>query len=201
LRRLRVGEDVYDRQGDRLGTLERLVVDEAAHTVSHLVVGGHIVGVSHFADSTEDELICDLDRHGLQAMPDVHHPSVGDVPAHWEAPRGYALDNFLRIAGALIGQGPYTPPAVIEPDLASIHEITEGSPVWHGDEQLGEVSTVLTDDDGRVTDLVVQRGAFGEARTVPSSHVTEVIGNNIHLDLSPSQLESLPTHEEDPAQP
>jgi hypothetical protein len=199
LRRLRVGEDVHGRSGQHLGTLERLVVDEAAHAVTHLVVDGRVVSVGHFAASTEDELVSDLDRQALDAMPDVRHPSVAGAPAHWEAPRGYTLDSFLRIASALIGQGPYVPPADIEPDLASMHEITEGSPVWSGDHELGEVAMVLTDDSGNVTQLVVRRGRFGEAHLVSRDHVTEVIGNNVHLDIDQAALAALPQYEEHPA--
>ena len=192
MRRLRVGEPVSDPRGDHLGTLERLVVDERAHAVTHLVVAGRVVGVGHFRPGAGDELVCDLGREQLRAMPDVRHASVTGVPAHWEAPPGYRLESFLRIAGALIGQGPYVPPAHIEVDGDAPHEITEGSPVWYGDLRLGEVALVLTDDDGRLKGLAVRHGPLGERRLVDAAHVTEVIGNNVHLDLDEQAFKALP---------
>ncbi|MBO0686508.1 MAG: PRC-barrel domain-containing protein, partial [Candidatus Dormibacteraeota bacterium] len=38
VRTFRTGEEVLDREGRRLGSVERLVVDEGAHRVTHLVV-------------------------------------------------------------------------------------------------------------------------------------------------------------------
>ena len=44
MRSLRVHEEVLGRDGGRLGTIERLVVDERAHRVTHVVVHGRLVG-------------------------------------------------------------------------------------------------------------------------------------------------------------
>lgn len=183
-----------DPGGSRLGTLERLVVDESAHTITHLVVGGRVVGVGHFRSGPGDDLVCDLDREQLQAMPDVRHASVTGAPAHWEAPPGYRMESFLRIAGALIGQGPYVPPAHIEVESEAPHEITEGSPVWYQEQRLGEVALVLTDDDGRMTGLVVRHGPLGERRLIDATHVTEVIGNNVHVDMDEQTFKALPRY-------
>jgi hypothetical protein len=194
LRRLRIGEEVYSPSGARLGRLERLVVDEQAHAVTHLVVHDRVIGAARFAASTEERLVCDLEPDALQTMPRVDQAAVAGAPAHWEAPTGFSLNDFLRIAGALIGQGPYVPPVHVQPDLEGVHEITSGSPVWHGDQQVGEVAMVLTDDD-HVTHLVLRRGPFGQAHQIPVEHVTEVIGNNVHIDLDQRGLESLPVDE------
>jgi hypothetical protein len=183
LRRLRIGEEVWGQGGARLGRLERLVVDEQAHAVTHVVIDDRVVGVGRFVSTAEDTLVCDLDRETLKAMPTVRQADVAGAPRHWEAPNGYRLENFLRVAGALIGQGPYVPPVHIEPDLENVHEITAGSPVWHSDHQLGEVTMVLTDDEEHITDLVVRQSRLGTTHRLAVEHVIEVIGNNVHIDL------------------
>lgn len=194
MRPLQIGEEVLGRQGARIGVLERLVVDERAHTVTHLVVDGRVVGARHFADDEEGNLVSDLDRAGLEAQPDLAHAGLAGVPDHWQAPRGYLLDSFLRIAEALVGQTAYVPPVTIEPDAQSAHEITDGSPVWSGEHRLGVVRTVLTDDGGTVTGLVVGHGILEEEVVLPPEHITEVIGNNVHTDLDPRAFADLPSY-------
>jgi hypothetical protein len=195
LRPLEIGEEVLGRDGSRLGALERLVVDERAHAVTHLVVAGRVVGARYFADDEEGRLVCDLDHAGLEAQPDLEHASVAGVPDHWQPPRGYVLGSFLRIAEALVGQTAYVPPVAVEPDRESAHEITAGSPVWSAEHRLGEVTRVLTDDFGTVTDLVVRHGALDEEVRLPADRVTEVIGNNVHTDLGPPAFAELPRYD------
>lgn len=197
MRPLEIGEDVLGRDGSPIGALQRLVVDERAHTVTHLVVDGRVVGALHFADDEKGNLVTDLDRAGLEAQPDLAHASLAGVPDHWQPPRGYVLDSFLRIAEALVGQTAYVPPVSIEPDAQSAHEITDGSPVWSGEQRLGVVRSVLADDAGTITGLAVQHGLLEEEVLLPAEHITEVIGNNVHTDLDPEAFADLPSYRPD----
>jgi hypothetical protein len=192
LRRLYIGEEVTGPKGP-IGHLQRIVVDEKAHAITHLVVAGRVVGAAHF-QTEERALRCDLDREALDRMPDLEHTELTEPPAHWRAPGGYGLENFLRVAEALIGQGAYVPPAELEEDLSGVHELTRGSPVWHGEEQVGEVVAVLTDDDGAVTGIAVRHRVLDE-RMVSIDHVVEVIGNNVHIDLGEDGLRKQPVYE------
>jgi hypothetical protein len=192
LRRLYIGEEVTGPHGP-VGHLQRIVVDEQAHAITHLVVAGRVVGVAHF-EAGEAGLRCDVDREALERMPDVESANLTEAPPHWRAPRGYGLENFLRVAEALVGQSPYVPPAEFEPDLSGVHELTRDSPVWHGDQQVGEVAAVLTDDAGAVTGIAVRRHLIDE-RVVPIEHVVEVVGNNVHIDLDEEALRQQPAYE------
>lgn len=192
MRRLYIGEEVTGPRGS-IGHLQRIVVDERAHAITHLVVAGRIVGAAHF-EAGDEGLRCDLDGEALERMPDVNDASVADAPEHWQAPRGYVLDNFLRVAGALIGQVGYVPPAQLEPDLSGIHELTRDSPVWHGPDQVGEVAAVLTDDADAITGIAVRHHILDE-RVVGIEHVVEVVGNNVHIDLDEEALRRQPVYE------
>jgi len=197
VRTLRVGEEVLGSDRRRLGTVERLVVDEQAHRVTHLVVAGRLIGVGRVTDVDGAHLVADLDHDGLRGQPEASPELVTPPGGHWRAPGGYSLGDFLAIASALIGQGPYVPPVHVDLDLSAIHEIAPGSPVFSGADHVGDVSQVLTDDAGDVASLVVRRpGILGRRVELPPDHVTEVVGTAVHVDLSESEVDALPDYEE-----
>lgn len=193
MRELAPGERVVDLRGERLGTVSRLVVDEQANKVTHLVVGDRVVGIGHLRRTDDGELMLDLDRSGLEAQPDIEAARLQGVAAHWEAPSGWNLGNFLRIANPFVGQGVYTPPVEVDDDAANVHELTPGSPVWSGFDELGRVEVVDTADDGTVTRLIVQANHPRRRVAVPIQAVQEVVGNNVHLNLGPEQFAALPS--------
>jgi len=202
VRDLRIGEEVLGPDGHRLGQLERIVVDEQAHRVTHLVIDGHVVGVQHVQEVDGARLRADLDRERLRRQPEALPEVLGRPGEYWRVPGGYAVGDFLRILSALIGQGPYVPPVRLDLDLSAVHEITPGSPVFSGRAHVGSVSRVLTDDAGRVTSLVLRRpGLLGRRRLLPAEHVVEVIGSSVHVDLSEDEIQALPDHEEAETRP
>jgi hypothetical protein len=75
--------------------------------------------------------------------------------------------------------------------VESIHEITEGSPVWAGDREIGHVSEVEADDAGAVLALVLEGGLFESPKRLPISRVLRVAGNNVHTDLKPDEVHRL----------
>jgi hypothetical protein len=195
VRQLRIGEDVLAPDGERLGSLERLVVDPSAHRITHVVVDGRVLGLSRIRDGGPDGLVADVGKDGLTRLPEVHSELLGTPDEAWAPPPGYRLQNFLSIAEALVGQGPYVPPVQADLDVASVHEITPSSPVWSGRRRLGEVAELLTDDSGALIDFVLDRGFLHARVRVPAGRVLEVIGNNVHVDLTDEELGELP-HED-----
>ncbi len=184
MREVRIGEEVVDRDGRRLGRVERLVID------------GRLVGVRRLRDEGR-RLMADLSRQELESQPEVHPGLVAPPGRHWHPPSGYVIDDFLRFAEALIGQQPYIPPVHLDLDLSAVHEIAPGGPVWSGRQQVGEVSRVLTDDEGRVRDLVIRTGGLLRHEVlVPADRVREVVGTNVHLDLRPDEIDRLPRYQE-----
>lgn len=194
---LKIGDDVLGSDGSRLGTVERLVVDEGAHQVSHIVVGNRVVPLREFRDAGADGLSTKLDRGGLEAFP-AHDDSALEAPGeHWRPPEGYQLHNFLAVAGALLGNAPYVPP--VQADLTpgdSAHEITAGSPVWAGSRRIGHVVELVTDEAGNTRQLVMARdGLLGGRYLVPLVKVIEVVGSNVQVDLNDTDIELLEPYE------
>lgn len=198
MRSLRVREEVLGSDGHRLGTVERLVVDEQAHRVTHVVVHGRLVGVGHLQDVDGARLKADLDRDQLARQPEASPELglVGEPGRNWRAPGGYSLGDFLAIVTALVGQEPYVPPVHLDLDLSSVHEIAPGSPVFSGSEEVGDVSQVLTDEAGQISALVLRRpGVLGHRVRLPSQRVVEVVGTAVHVDLDEAEIEALPPYE------
>lgn len=195
MRTLHPGEHAIGVDGERLGSVSRLVVDEAAHRVTHLVIGDRVVGIGHLRRAEDGGLTLDLDRAGLEAQPGVEAARLDGVPAHWRAPEGWGLASFLRIANAFVGQEPYTPPVEVDDDAANVHELTPGSPVWSGYTELGRVELIDTADDGTIARVIVQAHHPRRRLAVPVQAVQEVVGNNVHLNLSPDDFAKLPEPE------
>ena len=193
MRELRIGEDVLAPDGERLGKVERLVVDEEAHRVTHVIAGGRLVDIGKLRDAGPEGLAATLGRDEFQRLPEAHSELVGPAGEGWTPPPGYTLENFVRLAQALIGQGPYVPPVHADFDVREVHEITPSSPVWAGQERLGEVVRVMTDDAGQLVELVVDRGLRHGGRVrLPADRVVEVVGNNVHVNLTEEELDHLP---------
>ncbi|MDQ6922117.1 MAG: PRC-barrel domain-containing protein [Candidatus Dormibacteraeota bacterium] len=195
MREIRVGEDVLAPDGERLGTVERLVVDPGAHRITHIVVHDRVVGMARLTDAGSDGLVADVNREELAKLPEVNPEQVQPAGEGWLAPAGHTLQHFLSVAGAIIGQGPYVPPVHAELDVSNVHEITPSSPVWSGRERLGHVAEVTTDDSGALIDFVLDPGLLRHRVRVPAGRVVEVVGNNVHVDLTEDELEDLPAED------
>jgi hypothetical protein len=192
VRQLRIGEDVLAADGERLGTVEGLLVDHQGHRVTHVLVEGRLLGLAKLRDAGPDGLASNLGREEFEQLPEAHEGLVGPAGASWSPPPGYRLENFLAFAGAVIGQVPYVPPVHVEFDEGASHEITPSSPVWSGRDRLGEVAEVLTDEEGRLIDLVLDRGFLHRRVRIPAGRVVEVVGNNVHVDLTEEEFHELP---------
>jgi len=195
MREIRVGEDVLAPDGERLGTVERLVVDPGARRITHIVVHDRVVGMARLRDAGSDGLVADVNREEFAKLPEVNPEHVQPAGEGWLAPAGHTLQHFLSVAGAIIGQGPYVPPVHAELDVSNVHEITPSSPVWSGRDRLGHVAEVTTDDSGALIDFVLDPGLLRHRVRVPAGRVVEVVGNNVHVDLTEDELEDLPAED------
>ena len=101
-------------------------------------------------------------------------------------------DPFYRGIAEIVVTGPASPPLSSLEDLSAVHEITPSSPVWSGKQRLGEVVEVQTDDSGALIDFVLDRGFLRSRVRVPAGRVVEVIGNNVHVDLTEEEFQELP---------
>lgn len=192
---IRTGEDVLAADGSRLGTVERIVVDESGRQITHVVVKGRAVPAGRLRDAGYDGLATDLAQEDLRTLPDASQPPFAAPGEHWEPPEGFALEDFLAFADAfnrVVAQGPFQPPIHVETGASLLHEIESGSPAWCGNDLVGRVDRLLWDGERQVTDVVVRHGFPPRLTRVPVSDVKEVVGNNVHLALDEGAFRKLP---------
>ncbi len=202
MRSLRTGEDVFAPDGSRLGRVERIVVDESGHQVTHVVVEGRAIPAGRLQDAGYDGLASDVAREELDRLPDASQPPFAAPGEHWEPPEGFVLEDFLAFVDAfnrVVAQGPFQPPVHIETGASLLHEIHSGSPVWCGNDLVGRVDRLLWDGERNVTHVVVKHGFPAKLTQVPVGDVKEVAGNNVHLAVDEASFKGLP--EFDPLEP
>ena len=194
MRSIHHGEEVLGRDGSRLGRVDRIVVDEGARRVTHIVVADRAIPLERVTDGG-DRLATDLEPGELDRLQDASQPPFAAPGENWEPPTGYRLEQFMALVGNFaraVGPGPFQPPVHIETGASDIHEITDGSPVWCGDREVGHVDRLLLDGSGGVAAVVVRSGLRGRLRAVPVDRVAEVVANNVHLTLTDAEFDSLP---------
>jgi len=89
--------------------VDRLVVDETAHRVTHIVVDGRLVGVRRLRGSTPDQLVTDLDPDTLRTLPELHHAgAAGNILSLVASCKLHHLDPELYLTD-IIRIVPYWP--------------------------------------------------------------------------------------------
>ncbi len=215
---MHIGAAIVGRDGRRLGTLKRVVVERGTHQVTHIVIdpglvesgnllapGGwerpreRVVPLALVTAAGRHQITVACDEAGLRQQPLFEHETY--VPAETQAgasgPRFRAGDLVNYIASAAgVGAAPYEPPISIqfnEPPDSS--EIAEGTPVWRLEphEEIGEVDHVLLDGaTHRVTAIVLRRKGLHRQRVVlPIGAVTSIEDGVVHAALDDAALGAL----------
>jgi sporulation protein YlmC with PRC-barrel domain len=212
---LHLGASVISRDGRKLGTLHRFVVNKDTYNLTHIVVdlgllrsgppawaGGWAlshdrkVPLAVVTEADSDEV-----RISMSAEEFREH-SVDYVEEHFDripdTHPGWRLDtsDIARIATSIPGE---PGPAMLHEVLAIAPDevdIKRDSPVWrlNPHEKIGEVERVLFDrDTGRVSEIVVRRGLiFSKDVLLPVRHIVEVVAGVVRVDIDGPALKSLP---------
>ncbi len=200
---LRAGAPVLSRDGDRLGRLSRVVVEEDTLRLTHLVVdtGGktheRVVPLGVLRDAAEDAVRLSMDEAefgdlSVEYDRQVYRP-IGD------AQRGRLdLSDVSRFVSSLPGE---LGPGVMMDMLAKAPDevdIVKDSPVWrlNPHQKIGEVEHVIFDERSRkITALVVRRGiVFTHDVVLPARYITEVVealGGIVRVEIGDADLKQL----------
>jgi sporulation protein YlmC with PRC-barrel domain len=192
------------------GKVSRLVIDPAARTVTHLVIGpkhrrklGRLVPI-RLVDTTTDHirLRCTLaEFENLDPAEEVDR-EVGaeyDLPGSTydllgSAQRYDAAGAPIRAYGAGMRQRGVTPIVVNDVVPLGDTEVRHGEHVHALDGEIGQVEGFLVDpSDHRVTHVLLQEGHLWGRKevTIPISAVTGV-DDGIRLSMTKKQVEDLP---------
>jgi sporulation protein YlmC with PRC-barrel domain len=206
---------VYSSNGEDLGRLDRIVLDPASGSATHIVVRkgwffteDRVVPVDLVASAGGDEIRLKTEvsepeefplfeeSHYLRAdSEDVEHTGreeyVMPSPLYWYPP-----------ASVSIGFPAYYPMSYTVETGRNIPEgsvaLKEDAAVITSDgEKVGEVERLVTAEGGQVTHLLVSSGLLKPTtKLIPSNWIASVSDEDIELGVSSSFIESLPDYKD-----
>lgn len=212
---LRPGAGVFSRDGHKLGSLSRFVLDRTAQRLTHIAVDTGILrsgeplwkggwGLSHdrliplgVVSSADDANV----RLSMTAE-EFRDLSVDYIAERFatipdDEPGWPDWSDVRRIANSIPGEpGPYFMYEVMAKPAGAV-DIKKDSPVWRMNphEQIGEVDGLVVDDSGAVRAIVVRRGLFFKKDVdLPLDYVTEIVADIVRVEIDDDALNALPVH-------
>lgn len=209
---LSIGTPIFGRNGQKVGELNRIVMDGKTGDVSHLVVGKGwllprdiVVARDDIEVAEPDRIQLSLSEEELDQQPDfyeIHYVTPGtDDPM----PASYTSDSLLYTpiapplgAGWIMPYSYYIPPANTEVDVNVPPDsvtLADGMDVLAGDEKVGTISGVrIHPRTEHISHIVVSHGwLFPEERIIPVSAIRTVDQEGVHLAPSVDELRTLPS--------
>lgn len=217
------GVDVVNSSGDKIGDLERVVINPRTNEVTHLVVEkgllfteDKVIPVEYVASATEDRVTVVDSKLEADDLPDFEeeHYLLADERAGSVAPRvdplapvgGYATPYYFYGPaggwGAVPGLFARDEPRYVVQKDQNIPEDTValkiGADVLSRDgEKVGSVDEIITDSRlDQATHMVIAEGWLFKSRKVIPTYWIQTTGpDEIHLNVSAAYLEKLPEYE------
>jgi sporulation protein YlmC with PRC-barrel domain len=213
-----LGTDVFGNDGEKVGTVERIVVDSNTKQIHQFVVhrgflthDDKLVDVDMVSGQDPDGLRLDLNSDQVNELPDYIEHRFVQVPEHDLDAMPFIIPSAMGAGSYLygapnIGRGyegsqdsffdaaPSVAP-VIE-DESNIPEtdvmISEGTEVYGADgDKVGSVGEILVGDDGAINGFVVSKGfIFKKDVRVPIDWVESADGSEIRLNVTAAQAET-----------
>lgn len=213
-----LGTDVFGSDGEKVGTVERIVVDSNTKQIHKLVV--HRGFLTHDDKLVDVDMVTGQDDAGLRL--DITAEQVNQLP-------NYAEERFVQIpdrdrdampfiipsamgAGAYLYGAPnigrgyegsqdsfFDAAPAVAPDIedrSNIPEndvmISEGTDVYGSDgDKVGSVGEVLVGNDGAINGFIVSKGLiFKKDVRVPIDWVESADGSEIRLNVTSAQAEA-----------
>ena len=212
------GVDVFSSDNEKIGTLDRVVMDPKTKEVTHIIVRegflfteDKVVPMDLVGSVTDERISLQGSKEHLDELPEYEE-------THY-IPRDATVDDDMSTlywnppvyaGGGYSGYGQYP---VIYPQSLYIRRteknipegmvaLAEGAKVLAEDgEQVGNIETLITDPkDERVTHLVISSGLLmKERKIIPSHWLGTVAEDEVHLAVDSRLLERLPEYRPDEA--
>jgi uncharacterized protein YrrD len=208
------GAEVFSAEGEKIGTLDRVVIDPRTREVSNLVVEkgilfrtDKVIPIALVDLDIEDRIVLkNTNQDILKDFPDfetVHYVPLNETDnpyqdvieaSYWYPPvnPGLAMSNYVG----------YSIPEFVLKTEKDIPEGTvaleEGAKVISRDgKHVGNVEQVITESqDNRVTHFVISEGFLHkERKLVPTVWVEKVAEDEIHLSVESGLLERRPENQ------
>lgn len=205
------GGEVFSDLGEKIGTLDRVVLDPDTQDVTHIVVKkgllittDKLIPVSLIEESVKDKIRLSRNAEDLELFPDFEVTHF--IPIHSEDREQQEKSLFWyppllawKQSGGYLG---YPMPTYVErkvqniaPDLVALEE---GAKVISKDgKHVGDIESIQTDPEiQRATHIVVTSGLlFRERRLIPTTWLMAVSEDEVQLSVSSDLLERLPEYD------
>ncbi|MGD8463446.1 MAG: PRC-barrel domain-containing protein [Anaerolineae bacterium] len=212
----KAGANVFTADGEKVGTIDRVVLDPDTKEATHLVIQkgflfaeNKVVPMSLVGPATEDRVTLREDANDLGELPEfevAHYvpaePETQPAPddADWASPV-YHYPPF----GAwwtTMPQGGYAVPPYVAKIEKNIPEGTvalkEGAKVVDREgKHIGDVERIFTDSlEDRATHLLISEGLlFKEKKLVPTSWLLNVFEDEVRLSVEADVVDNLPEYQ------
>jgi uncharacterized protein YrrD len=208
--RIENNAEVISGQGNKVGTLNRVVIDPKNKDVSHLVVSvgflsdeARVVPMSSVRSVVEGSIILQEDDDEFGRLPEfeeTHYIAVDEDEAPgWEKPL-YSYPPLL--AWGQTGQYAQVPsPSYVQRTERNIPEglvaLEEGAGVISSDHQrVGNVESIRVAPDDRATHLVISAGLLlKKSKLIPTHWIGHIQEDKIVLAVSSRLLDRLPEYQ------
>jgi uncharacterized protein YrrD len=215
--RFKKGADVYMSDDEKVGDIDRVVIDPLTDEITHLVVRkgflfpeDRVVPISLVGSSTEDRVILKVvqDVEELPVFEQIHYIRTDQLQDTTPPKAGYVAPYYWypRPGMTWWGTMPY-PLYPVPPYVAQIERsipegtvpLEEGARVITSDGKIvGDIESIFVGpNQERATHIEISRGLFfKERKVVPTSWITSVLEDEVHLGVSSGLIEGLPEYQE-----
>jgi uncharacterized protein YrrD len=211
--RLTKGADVYSAQGDKLGTLNRVIIDPNTRKVTHLVVEkgflfntNKIVPIDQVNTQNEEKIVLtssgqdlkefqDFEEDHFVSLDDADHPEAGVDYSYWYPPANYVSwrTGMQMVLPPVPTYAIRTTQNIPEGTIA----LEEGARVESADnKEVGNIEQMIVDpQNNHVTHFVISAGLlFKERKLIPVHWISTIGEQEVRLSLNAGTLEKLPAY-------
>jgi uncharacterized protein YrrD len=210
------GAEVVTADGERVGTIDRVILEPDTREVTHVVVQkgflfteDKVVPMSLIGPATEDRVTLREDAGDLEKLPDYqesHYVAVDRGPqpvpgaVHWARP--LYLYPPLGTSWTTGAFGVHAMPQYVAKTEKHIPEGTvaleEGAKVISSDDKhMGVIERIFTDpQEDRATHLFISEGLIlKEKKLIPTGWMTNVLEDEVHLAVDSDFVANLPEYQ------
>lgn len=205
------GAKVFAADGDRVGTIDRIVIEPDTREVTHLVIHigvlfskDKVIPISLVDHAAEDHLTLRENVSDLESFPDFQESHFilaerGNLPVrdaenqvrtlYWYPPIG-SFDSAIYSMPTYVVKTKHIPQGTVA--------IAEGANVISSDgEHVGDIERIFTGAvEERATHFLISEGLFlKEKKLIPTRWLTDVFEHEVHLSVDSILVEQLPEYQ------
>ncbi len=209
---------VFTADEEKIGQIDRVVIDPSSWEVSHLVVEkgfffpeDKVIPVSLVAEATEEQVLLSKTNENLNLEPFIETEFIPietldgtedrDVATYRRPYYSYPAIGTTASWGTGWFYDPLFGTRTTEASERNVPDdaiaLNEGAEVYSYDgEHVGEIESVYTtDEENRITHFVISRGLlFEDYKLIPMFWVTKTEEEKVQLGVPSDTLRDLPDH-------